>query len=69
MFSIREALFVPQNEHDPPIDTIKFGKIGLNGDHCVYPYSHHAYLNRKYWFQQVEANTLLDAVKDWIQHM
>lgn len=50
-FPLEKHFMYLKNEHRPPIDTIKFGKAGLNGDRYVYSYSRHAYLNRQYWFR------------------
>lgn len=47
-------------EYKPPIDAVKFGTAGPNGDRYVYSYTRHAYLNRQYWFRQVEAGILLN---------
>ena len=49
-----------ENEYKPPIDAVKFGTAGPNGDRYVYSYTRHAYLNRQYWFRQVEAGILLN---------
>ena len=55
-----------ENEYKPPIDAVKFGKAGPNGDRYVYSYTRHAYLNRQYWFRQVGAGILLNELKNWI---
>lgn len=65
-FPLERHFMYLKNEHDPPIDTIKFGKITPNGDRYVYSYSRHSYLNRQYWFCQVGPNNLLNEVEKWI---
>lgn len=65
-FPLEKHFMYLKNEHKPPIDTIKFGKAGPNGDRYVYSYSRHAYLSRQYWFRQVGPDILLNDVKDWI---
>ena len=47
-FPIQQHFMWLENDHNPPIDTIKFEKVGSNGEKVIYTYSRHAYLNRQY---------------------
>lgn len=53
-----------RNENNPPIDVIKFGKLGL--DRSLYTYSRQAFLNHEYWWTQIGAHELWEKVQTWI---
>ena len=65
-FPIKRHFVFLRNEFSPPIDVIKFGKLGPNGDKALYTYSRHTYLNREYWWTQVAPHELLGKVLGWI---
>ncbi|KKK26856.1 hypothetical protein ARAM_003456 [Aspergillus rambellii] len=56
-----------RNTFSPPIDVIKFGKLGPNGHKALYTYSRFAYVNRQYWWTQVGVHELLGRVETWIR--
>ncbi|KAN0081995.1 hypothetical protein V8E54_003293 [Elaphomyces granulatus] len=64
-FPIEKHFIWLRNEKSPPIDVIKFGKMG-NKSKALYTYSRHAYLNREYWWEQIGRHELLEKVEKWI---
>jgi hypothetical protein len=65
-FPVEDHFIWLRNKNPPPIDTIKFGKMGPQNDKPLYTYSRHAYLNRNYWWKQVGKHELLEKVNNWI---
>lgn len=66
-FPIERHFVHLRNDSSPPIDAIKFGKLGPNGDKALYTYSRQTYLNRQYWWTQVAPHELLVRVLGWIE--
>lgn len=65
-FPLEEHFMWLQNEHTPPISTIKFGKLGPEKDKALYTYSRHTFVNRQYWWTQVAQHQLFEKVQNWI---
>lgn len=65
-FPLEKRFMWLQNDHNPPIDVIKFGKTGPSREQAIYTYSRQSYLNGCRWFTQVGAHELLARVEEWI---
>ncbi|XHG05991.1 hypothetical protein AWENTII_009203 [Aspergillus wentii] len=55
-----------QNENNPPVDEIRFGRLE-DEDKAVYTYSRDSYVNGQYWWIQVPPSELMGQVQSWIQ--
>ncbi|PGH05607.1 hypothetical protein AJ79_06774 [Helicocarpus griseus UAMH5409] len=60
-----EKHFFLLSKKTPVVDTIKFGKFGVN-EKCLYSFSRRQFVMSEYWWKQIGPSEILDTVKSWI---